>query len=272
MGRPKEVCYFQDQIDFKTNVNYEKGWDWYQQAFSHYQGESHIGEATPSYSDRTRSPNTAKRIHLFNPAMKLIYLVRDPLARQFSAWQMQHYEGLQGIHPERIETQWALKGFDYWMREQKSVGQWDICRYDYQLDAYRQYFPTDSILVSFLEDWKYNQDAELRRICNFLSLDPRRLRIERPEGSNRAEDKKIPPLWFARLQKSRAIRVLGKLAPRSLKWRAGMAVMSAPKIADKSELSDKIRTEFTSYVQSDALRVLQSHNRDSEMWSSLHGN
>lgn len=57
MSRLKEVSFFQDTIDFEPNPNYEKGWEWYQKAFSHYNGEPIVGEATPSYADRSRSPH-----------------------------------------------------------------------------------------------------------------------------------------------------------------------------------------------------------------------
>lgn len=269
MSRPKEVCFFQDQMDFKPNPNFDKGWEWYQKAFSHYDGEPKVGDATPSYSDRTRSPKTAKRIFDFDPKMQLLYLVRDPLDRQYSAWQMQHFEGLQGIHPDRIETQWALEGFDRWMREQKAVGQWDIARYDYQLNAYREYFANDSILVSFLEDWKTDQLRELQRICHFLDLDPNLLSVKKPEGENRAADKSVEPSWFRRLRENKAVRTVGKLAPTAVKRKLGVAVGKRPQVESKSQLSEDVRSEFLSHVQADATRLLTSQNKPITLWPTL---
>ena len=170
MSRPKEVSFFQDTMDFKPNPNYKKGWGWYKQFFNHYRGEKLVGEATPSYSDRTRSPNTAKYIFDFNPDMNLIYMVRNPLERQISEWKMQWYEGVNGIWPERRETKWALKGFPYWLNEQRNVGQWDVCKYSYQLEAYLKFFNNEKILVSFLEDWKTDQKKEVYKVFEFLGL------------------------------------------------------------------------------------------------------
>lgn len=270
MSRPKEVCFFQDQMDFAPNPNFEQGWDWYRQAFLHYDGESMVGEATPSYTDRTRSPSTSERIYEFDPAMKLIYLVRDPLSRQYSAWQMQNHEGLDGIHPDRIETQWAVKGFDYWMQEQRKVGQWDIARYDYQLDAYRTRFPQANILVSFLEDWKQNQTGELQRICRFLTLDPGLLNVRKPEGENRAVDKTVEPGWFRRLRSQSSIRLAGKLVPTSFKRKLGQAVAQKPDISRKSELSSAVQDAFIAHVGDDAKNLLKSQNRGTEVWPSIH--
>jgi hypothetical protein len=173
MSRPKEVNFFCDTIDYlPNNPNYEKGWAWYQNAFSHYQGESAIGEATPFYSSRTRSPNTARHIYEFNPDMKIIYMVRDPIKRQISAWKMHYDFGFHKAAKPNREYDWAVDGIDYWMEQQRDSGQWDECRYGYQLAAYEQYFAQQNILVTFLEDWINAKQAEVERILKFLELSP----------------------------------------------------------------------------------------------------
>ena len=106
MSEPKEVSFFQDSIDYAPNPNYEKGWPWYQKAFPHYRGEPVVGEATPSYRDGSRSPNTAARVFQFNPGMKIVYMVRDPMERQLSAWRMNYAFGKARTHPWRAEDRW----------------------------------------------------------------------------------------------------------------------------------------------------------------------
>lgn len=269
IGRPKEVCYFQDTIDFESNPNYAKGWDWYQKAFSHFNGEHHIGEATPSYSDRSRSPETAKRVFKFNPDFKLIYLVRDPLERQKSAWQMQHLFGSQGHQKFQIETMWALRGFEFWMREQKKVAQWDVTRYSYQLEAYREFFPENQILVSFLEDWRVNQTRELARICEFIGLDSDRLVIRNPDGENRAVDKTIESKWFRYLKSSPLLKSITNYSPSKLNYLIGKSFGRIPAPKGNDKLTKNTKREYLDYIRSDATKFLAENLKPSSFWTSL---
>ncbi|HEX7945682.1 MAG TPA: sulfotransferase domain-containing protein [Phenylobacterium sp.] len=53
------------------------------------------GEATPIYS---YWPNSPERIAAYNPAMKLIVVLRDPVQRAWSHWRMEHGRGVE-THP-----------------------------------------------------------------------------------------------------------------------------------------------------------------------------
>ncbi len=269
MSRPKEVSFFQDTMDFMPNPNYEKGWDWYQKAFAHYNGESLVGEATPSYSDRSRSPNTAKRIFDFNLDMKIIYMVRDPLERQISAWKMQWVLGRGRSKPWRREYQWAIEGFESWIKKQRDAGQWDVCRYEFQLEAYREQFQDTQILVSILEDWREDKDAEVSRIMNFLRLDPALWDRSIKESANRGEDRTIERRWFKHLSRQPLLRRAAEYAPAALKQtvskKLGRVEASPPPI----DLNSQIVTEFLDYVSEDCLALIQRIGKDPNKWSSL---
>ncbi len=251
MSRPKEVSFFQDTMDFKSNPNYEKGWEWYQKAFGHYAGEPVVGEATPSYSDRSRSPNTAKRIHEFNPGMKIIYMVRDPLERQISGWKMQWAFGKGKATPWRLEYQWALEGFETWMRKQREAGQWDVCRYAFQLQAYRDLFPEEQILVSFLEHWKDKKREEVSRILRFLNLDPEKWDPTAKESANRGSDRSIERPWFRQIRQTALIRTASGIFPGSIRRfasrRIGKINVEPPSIDRKAP----IVAEFLKFVRDD---------------------
>lgn len=267
-SRPKEASFFQDNISFEANPNFSLGWNWYQQHFEHYSGEPCIGEGTPSYSDRSRSPQTAKRIHAFNPKMKIIYMARDPLDRQRSAWNMQRYFYLQGLHREQVETEWAAEGFDAWMRKQRDVQQWDVNRYSYQLDAYRDVFPSDQILACCLEDWSNDISGELKRICAFLELDPDKLVVSRPQGENRSIDRRIEPRWLRQVRTSAAGKLLKKLMPVAIRRQIGQSVATAPPTSN-DVLSAEVRSEFLKFVGEDCLRFLDDCRRPRSLWKSL---
>ena len=267
MSRPKEVSFFQDNIDFALNPNYAKGWDWYQQAFKHYDGEPIVGEATPSYSDRSRSPNTARRIYEFNPDMKIIYMVRDPLQRQISCWKMQYALGIEGSCPWRREHQWAVKGFDYWMCMQRDAGQWDECRYHYQLSAYQSFFASDKICVSFLEDWKSHKEAEVERIMQFLGLDPKLWNKDIQEKANRGTDRKIDRPMLRRFLSQPPVQRMVKQFP--LSWRdwarknwAKISVATPEPI-----VSEAVKAAFLAYVSTDSEKFLAQYGKTASLWA-----
>ena len=269
MSRPKEVGYFLDTIDYKpNNPNYEKGWDWYQQAFSHYDGEAAVGEATPNYAARTRSPNTAKKIYEFNPDMKLIYMVRDPLAKQMSGWKMMYAAAKDEASPSTKEHEWAVKGIDYWMEMKRERSQWDDCRYGYQLAAYETFFPEENICVSFLEDWAQSKSAEVNRILRFLNLDPALMPDDIQERTNRGADRQVSRPLVKKIRTHPAVRMMVKGLPKS--WRDWSRTKVATKAAvyPTVELSPAVKDSFVSYVAEDVRAFLKRYDKPQDFWSA----
>jgi hypothetical protein len=52
------------------------------------------GEATPIY---LYWPRSLERIFAYNPAMRLIVLLRDPVERAWSHWRMEHFRGVEPL-------------------------------------------------------------------------------------------------------------------------------------------------------------------------------
>jgi Sulfotransferase domain len=87
-SRPKEVHFFD------VEETYAKGLTWYSHNFPNTKplnGSLLYFESSPSYLYEERVP---ARIHELNPSIKLILILRDPVQRAFSAWNM-YYGFLQ---------------------------------------------------------------------------------------------------------------------------------------------------------------------------------
>lgn len=84
---PKIIAPFIKEIDFfGCNKKYNKGTDFYNDFFRFKTKENIISfEASPHYAV---SDNAAERIYKYNPEIKIICLVRDPISRAYSAWNM----------------------------------------------------------------------------------------------------------------------------------------------------------------------------------------
>jgi hypothetical protein len=275
MSRPKEVNFFDNPVAADHDSNYAKGWEWYREAFSHYNGEPVVGEATPSYADRTRGSATPARIRGFNRRMKLIYMVRDPLERQISLWKMIYALGViqttMGTEREPWQVR-AFNGFDQWMRVERENRLWDACRYEYQLEGLLEHFPGDQILVSFLEDWKSAKDAEVERIMTFLGLDPAKRDKTFLEISNKADDRRLERPFIKRIRMRPGVGAVIRRFPPSWRDWARNNIATRRIVAPAIDLSDELRAEFARFVSADARRFLRRFGKPADFWNSTRVN
>ncbi|MEW5989208.1 MAG: sulfotransferase domain-containing protein, partial [Chloroflexota bacterium] len=70
---------------FDQEANYRQGPLWYHLHFPQRTGPAVTFEATPYY---LAYPQAAERIHHYDPSLKLIVLLRNPIERAYSAWNM----------------------------------------------------------------------------------------------------------------------------------------------------------------------------------------
>jgi hypothetical protein len=184
----KEVNYFNHEI------NYGKDLAWYHSFFRSFSLSKNtlFFEATPEY---IYYPSIPEKIFRYNPDLKLVVVLREPIARAYSAWKM--YEGFfrrkefyrvaQGIHPneENLINTYFFKGrssfpsFEECVEielEQisKSASTWEpsLLRrglYAAQLKRYLQYFKPEQLLVIGFKDLTEHPDEELRKIYLFIT-------------------------------------------------------------------------------------------------------
>ena len=105
----KEPCFF------VTELNWNKGWDWYLGLFKEATTQKYLGESTTDY---TKAPNYAgvpERIHAASPGAKIIYIVRDPIERAISQyWWEVEYSGEGRKMPQGIiENEWIINASNY---------------------------------------------------------------------------------------------------------------------------------------------------------------
>jgi Sulfotransferase domain len=294
-SRPKEVSFFQDMISpvsrlycqeffsrevyspqdmiwshskiWEPNPNFLKGWDWYSQAWSHYNGEPMVGEATPDYSDRTNSPQTASRIHAFNREMKIIYMVREPLARMVSHWQMFHRLAQNGLAVNLNEANWAKKGFEFYMTARLHCEAfWDTTLYHYQLEPYLKLYPREQVLVSFLEDWKSDQNQEISRILKFLTLDPSKLGDQDTKALNVAAELAKHTALQRFIVKSRMRPLLRAVVPQSLWSRLAAKYAQTSYRSVKPELTLATFKKFLDHVREDNQLFLKEWGKPCDYW------
>ncbi len=89
MGDQEEMHFFDDDDLFSGPVDY----DLLHKHFPAVPASTIAGECTPSY---LYWKPAAERIWNYNPGIKLLVLLRNPVERAFAHWNMQRFKGRVG--------------------------------------------------------------------------------------------------------------------------------------------------------------------------------
>lgn len=177
----KEVHYF--------TTSFDRGERWYRAHFpsalrrrltSARHGMAVTGEATPYYLFHPQAP---ARIHALLPRVKLLAVLRDPVARAVSHYQHERRLGVEDLSlrdaiaredertaggeswPAGRLEQDAELAFRYQHFTYRARG-----RYAEQLQRYFALFPKDQIMVIRSEDLFERGDETYRKVLEFLGL------------------------------------------------------------------------------------------------------
>jgi hypothetical protein len=170
LSREKEVHFFDDETRDWAAPDYSA----YHAHFAPPDGRLR-GEATPIY---LYWPQSLERIQAYNPAMRLIVMLRDPVERAWSHWKMEYARGV-----ETNPFAWCIRqgrqrlfapdptgarpwGFD---RETSYV---ERGFYGEQLERLLGLFPRDQVLVLKSADLRADPGPALGQVRAFLGLPP----------------------------------------------------------------------------------------------------
>lgn len=159
----KELHFFDDESQDWGHPDY----DGYHARFPEVAGRP-VGEATPIY---LYWPNSLERVFTYNPAMKLIVVLRDPVERAWSHWRMEHARGL-----EAGDFGWCIReGRQRLFRSQpwgrhRVVSYVERGFYGEQLERLFGIFPREQALVLTAEALRADHGAVLAKVRDFLGL------------------------------------------------------------------------------------------------------
>lgn len=147
------------ELNFFSRLAYEKkGINWYRNRFPKGNNLLSIGEASTSYTTYPYAPDVAARIAKYNPDMRLVYVVRNPLDRYVS-----HFL-------QRTKSGRETRLFEDTFKDlEKETFAWQG-RYYYQLSQYLQVFPKDQIKVISFDDIKSDTDRVVQDLYRFLGV------------------------------------------------------------------------------------------------------
>lgn len=164
LSKVKEVHFFDDETVDWSRPDYGP----YHAQFESAAPTALHGEATPIY---LYWPGSLERIAAYNPNIRLIVMLRDPVERAWSHWRMEYSRGVE-THP-----------FSWCIREGRqrlfAAEPWGVHRefsyvergfYGEQIERLFSTFPREQVLVLTADGLREQPGESLGQVANFLEI------------------------------------------------------------------------------------------------------
>jgi Sulfotransferase domain len=161
----QELHFFDNEDLFSKEVNYQLLHD----SFRPTSRSLVVGESTPTY---VYWRTAIERIWNYNKAIKLIILLRNPVLRAFSHWNMQRERGfddLDFLDAVKEESNRQQEASPFQSRRFSYI---DRGFYSEQVERVFRCFPREQVKVIKFEEFRKNQPAVLDSIFTFIGVKP----------------------------------------------------------------------------------------------------
>jgi hypothetical protein len=207
---PKEPNWF-------AGGNSKKSVSWYLERFSEATSQRYVGESSTDYTRAPHLRGTERKIKEFAPDARILYIIRDPIARAIS-----HYWW---------DVEYSGEGRSFYDAMKYSMEIADIGNYEMQIAPYIETFGRERVHVLTMEALTADPQRTLGEVFDFLDLNRAEAEEAKLLHENRGKDTvprvtgpfsklKGTPLWAAakavmpRAMRKRAIAALAKPVAR----------------------------------------------------------
>lgn len=187
----KELHFFDREENFARNPKYRK----YHANFRPGSEHRVIGEATPIYMYWNAAP---ARIWSYNPEMKWILVLRHPVERAYSAWNMETKRGGDNVSFAEAVNEEVVRCREALPLQHRVYSYLDRGFYAAQVRRLFNIFGREKCLILLNEDLRLNHASTLSAVFDFLEVDNSAI----PPEANVFEqdyDEEIEPKLRARL-------------------------------------------------------------------------
>ncbi len=247
-----DVCFCQvhEPNFFALDSEYAKGLDTYRTLYSHYAGETAIGEKSWRYSCARTYPEALPRILSAIPKFKALYVVRDPLPRAISFWRE-----LRDGGQDRIAADINLA-----LREENIIT--DSSRYATQLSLFEDALGPDNVKTVLFEDFVADAPTFYYQICDFLGIAhfvPEETIHANKSVAQRSDSRTMEAIRSAGLDEP-----LRRMSPEPLR-KLARNFLKRP--VGEIAISEETRQAFLDLVGEDCGRLLDRMGRDRSLWN-----
>ncbi|MBV9293198.1 MAG: sulfotransferase domain-containing protein [Frankiales bacterium] len=252
-GHPEVFLPAWKEPDFFIEARtWQRGLGWYEELFAGAGDAPARGEASTSYTMFPFFTGVPDRLFGVVRKPRLIYLMREPIARMRSAYQ----HGLaRGVERRPIE--------DALLHEARYLI--PSC-YAFQLEQWLPRVPRDRVLLLTAEALRHDRAATLRRVLEFLGVDP----AWRPadlDQEHHVSDIKRAPRASWQSYRTVAARVPGAVPGRLRSAEArGSRLLTRPIEPGEVVVSDDLRERLAALLRPDLVRLRGYLGTDFDCW------
>ena len=255
MTKRKEVHYFND-------ANYDLFFlETYKSLFDNSKG---IAGSAPQNYTKTHLEEYRKvpeRLFRHFPAVKLIYIVRDPIERILS----HHVEALSGGYALYRDINECIQDLERSHYVRTSM-------YFYQISSFRTYFSDDQIMVIDMHELQFYRLRTINKILAFLGVEEICDENEFKMVFNRSGSKSEPG-WIDRFIRSNRSAGLRKCMPlyikRWLKNHIAEAKYIGRRKIHRQQFDEDLQAELVGYLQSDMDELKQYTGLKFASWKNF---
>lgn len=222
-----------------------------------------IGDGSIWYTHHESECLARERILRHFPEIKLILLVRDPLARIESAFREHHHSG----HLCHIECP-----FEFSDAIEQLPGLIEGSLYDQRLANYEPYMEAERILVLFLEELIQDPAKLLARCFQFLGVEPDAAVFSVPKREPESHRLRDTPRLREMRQNSELASALQSVPSDRLDQVLIHLGLRIPFDIPAVDWSENSLTPALTRIVEDAARFLEKQGRSIDVWPCLASN
>lgn len=241
MPARKEVQFF------SSPMLYPKGLDWYAEEFFSACPEGHLaGEVSPQYMYSTE---IARRVHDGLPQAKIIAILRDPIDRAWSHYQMTRRRE-QETRPVQDAFAAALTTDETNTDAPETGRYFQFGDYERVLSEYLSLYGCENMLILFQEELDKDPETVMCKVCGFLGIQeviPENVGVR----VHQSGDVRFKALSRLTKEDNLARRVLRAFVPRRLRptivfWTEMFNIRPAQQ---KAGMPPELRDDYAPFVQ-----------------------
>ncbi len=243
ISTPKELNFF------IAERNWPRGLDWYRGRFD---ATARVRvDASPNYTAYPQFEGVPERMAGLVPDARLIYIVRDPIARIAAHWVHNYSKGRHDGAPEAILS--------------PTASYIDRSRYAMQLERFLAVYPREQILVIENEDLRVRRDETLRTVFEFAGADAaftdKRFTSERHKTARKT---RLTALGV-RIDRRHARGQRSDLSTKA--WAVARGYWPLGVRIERPSIREAIPDEVIEELRADARRLGELTGRDYAHWS-----
>jgi hypothetical protein len=250
MSVDKEPRFFTDEAKWR------RGLAWYEE---HFPEPAPIrGESTPDYTKFPAIRGAPKRIHSIIPAVRFIYLVRDPIERIVS-----HYVDSYSFGRVHGSIDEELTHFE-------DCHLVNCSRYYTQIEQYLEYFDPERILVLVSEELRDDRRRTLQTAFRFLGVDEGFMATEWETTHYVGEAlRRKTRIGYGMLLLAETVRAspLRRYLPRQLMTPIRAFNALTARRIERPNIDQSLRAELAEYLREDVHKLERFTGRRFEAWS-----